>query len=89
MAAGVYVRFGAVPVSVPCAGLVPIVYVSGSLSGSVATSVIDFGVSSFVVTLCEFATGGSLTAITLIDTVAAPDRFVPSDARNVKLSGPL
>ena len=45
--------------------------------------------SSLVDTDCAVAVGGSLTAVTVIDTVAADDVAVPSDTVNVNLSEPL
>ena len=88
-AAGVYVRFGATPLSVPCVGAVTTAYVSVSPSTSVAVSVIALAVSWFVVTLCAVATGASFTGVTVSVTVATFEFSVPSFALNVKLSGPL
>ena len=42
-----------------------------------------------VVTDCASAVGASLTAVTVIETVAGFESTVPSFALNVKLSGPL
>ena len=53
-----------------------------------AASVIAFGVSSLAATDWPIATGASLTAPTVIDTVATFESTVPSLALNVKLSGP-
>ena len=47
------------------------------------------GVSSSVVSAPFTATGASLTAVTVIDTVATFESSAPSFALNVKLSGPL
>ena len=44
-AAGVYVRFGAVPLSVPCVGAVTTTYVSVSPSTSLAVRLIALAVS--------------------------------------------
>ena len=60
-----------------------------SPSTSVATSVPLAGVSSGVVSVPFTATGASLTAVTVIDTVATFESSTPSFALNVKLSGPL
>ena len=46
-------------------------------------------VSSGVVTLWSSATGASLTALTVIETVAVLLSIVPSFALKVKLSAPL
>jgi hypothetical protein len=103
LAAGVYVTLAvqldpdplgvqvAVPIvpSVPCVGAVPIANVNAPLSISVPDNVITAAVSSAVVTLCALDTGASLTAVTVIETVAAGDVKLPSLAVNVKLSGPL
>ena len=74
---------------VPCAGPVTIVNVSGEPSRSVAVSVIALAVSSSVVTAWPPATGASLTAVIVIDTVATFESRLPSFALNVKLSAPL
>src|SRR5205823_8880078 len=81
--------FGAVPVNVPCAGCVATTYVNASPSTSDPVSVIAAAVSSAVVTDCALATGASLTAVTVIDTVAAADVRAASLTVKVKLSGPL
>ena len=84
-----YVTLGAVLLSVPCAGCVATAYVNVSPSTSEPVSVIAFAVSCVVVTDCAFATGASLTAVTVIETVAAADVSAASLTVKVKLSGPL
>ena len=75
-------------VRLPCAGLLPTVYVvSGLLSASLPVTVPLTAVFSFVLTDCPLATGVTLST-TLIDTVAAVLVLVPSDAVKVKLSLP-
>ena len=49
----------------------------------------DTDLSTFVVTDCGFAMGGSLTAVTVIDMVAELLSIVPSLAIKLKLSVPL
>ena len=48
-----------------------------------------FGTSSFVLTDWSLATGGSLVAVTVMETVAILESTVPSFALKVKESGPL
>jgi len=86
---GVYVRFGATPLSVPLPGPVTTVNVRASDSGSVPVSVIGRAVSSAVETDCGVAVGASLPVVTVIDIVAAALVSVASLAVNVKLSAPL
>ena len=86
---GVYVTFGAVPLSVPFAGVLATANVSESPSASVPVSVIAFAVSSSVATVCASARGASLTAATAIDTVADEVPPWPSLTVKVKLSAPL
>ena len=62
---------------------------SASPSGSLAVSVIPRAVSSGVETDCASATGASLTAFTVIETVAAAEVSAASLAVKVKLSAPL
>jgi hypothetical protein len=103
LAAGVYVTLAVqlepnplgvqlgVPIapSVPCVGAVTTAKVKAPLSMSVPDSVITAAVSSAVVTLCALDTGTSLTAVTVIETVAAVEVRLPSLTVNVKLSAPL
>ena len=81
----------------PCDGpelIVKLRFVA-AVSTSLPVNVIAFDVSSLVVTDWEFATGASLTAVTVMDTVAlallsageAPSPV--SVTLKVKLSGPL
>jgi len=86
---GLYVTFGAVPVSVPVVGLLTMLKVSGLFSGSVPVSVIGIDTPCGVLTVFGVAVGASLTAVTLIDTVANPDVNPPAVTLNVKLSAPL
>ena len=76
-------------VSVPWAGPATTVYVRVGLSTSVATSVPVAGVSSAVVRVPSCATGASLTAVTVMETVATFESSEPSLAWKVKLSVPL
>ena len=76
-------------VAVPCAGWLDRAYVKLSPSRSIPLSVIDSATSSFAVIDWAVAEGASLTAFTVIDTVAAGDVTVPSETVKVKLSGPL
>ena len=62
---------------------------SGLFSASVPLSVSCTGVICGVVTVSGVATGASLVALTVIETVANADASVPWVTRNVKLSGPL
>jgi hypothetical protein len=48
----------------------------------------DIAESSCVLTPCEFATGASLTAVTVMSTVASAESSNPSLALKVKLSAP-
>src|SRR5207245_9605804 len=66
-ALGVYVRLAPEPLSVPLVGFVVIVYVSGSLLGSVLVSVIALATPWPVATDWLLATGGGMT---LMETVA-------------------
>ena len=66
-----------------------VVYVRGLLSMSVACNVIVLAVFLDVLTLCEVATGASLTAVTVIVTVATFESTLPSLALKVKLAMPL
>src|SRR5438445_3859614 len=87
-AAGVNVRFGAVPLNVPCAGPATMLYVSASPSTSLAIRMIGAAVSSAVDTLWPVATGAWLTWATVRLTVATFESTVLSLALNVKLSIP-
>ena len=80
---------GATPLSVPFAGCVTTVNVSGSDSGSVPLSVIGSAVSSAVDTDCAVAVGASLPGFTVMEIVAAALGSDASLAVNVKLSAPL
>ena len=51
--------------------------------------VMALAVSLSVVTDCGSAIGGSLTGVTVIETVAVLESTVPSFALKVKLSAPL
>ena len=75
------------PESVPCAGLLVTVYVSGSggLSGSEPVSVIGVGVSSGVISDWPWAVGWPTTEI---ETVAGKLVATPFSAVNWRLSGP-
>src|SRR5205823_1452665 len=89
-AAGVYVTW--VPLiadSVPFFGPATIANASGSFSTSVALSVIVTGSPAVVLALTSVATGGSLTAVTVIVTVTVVDVAVPSLALYVNESVPL
>jgi hypothetical protein len=93
-ALGVYVTF-APPVptaAVPFNGAVTAVTVNvlPSTSVSFASTLITLALLFFAtVALSATATGGSFTAVTVIDTVAAAEANAPSLTVNVKLSGPL
>ena len=82
-----YVRFGADPLSVPCAG-VPTVQLSASPSTSLPVSVMVTCVSSAVVMACALAMGASFTAVTTMVTVAGADVSVASFTVNVNESLP-
>ena len=60
-----------------------------SPSTSLPARTIFIGVSSITVTDCAEASGASLTAVIVIETVAGAEFSVPSLAVKVKLSGPL
>ena len=75
--------------NVPWVGAVPIANVNDGLSMSLAASVIVNGVSSGVVGLWAFETGGSFTGVIVRLTVATLESETPSCALNVKLSDPL
>ncbi len=77
-------RFGAVPVRLPCAGE-PAVKVSCWPSTSVPARVIGRAVSSSVVTVCAAASGVSLTGDTVMVTVAGSEVRIPSPTVKVKL----
>ena len=63
------------------------------MSGSPSTSVAGRGTSAKLssASTAEFglATGGSLTGLTVIETVATFDSLAPSLALKLKVSGPL
>ena len=81
--------------TVPWLGPVTSTAVSGLLPGSLSLartpSVVSTvsGVSSSVGAATFWATGGSLTEATVIDTVAVLESALPSLAVKVKRSGPL
>ena len=75
--------------ALPFEGLDAIAYVRLSPSGSLPDRVIDWDASSLPVTDWAVAVGASLTALTVIDMVAADEVALPSDTVNVKLSEPL
>ena len=87
--AGVYVAVAPFSVAVPFAGCDAMEKVRASPSMSVPDSVMDSGTSSSVDTVCDVAVGASLSAATVIPTVAAGDVSVPSLTVKVKLSAPL
>ena len=74
---------------VPKAGLPVTAKVRAPPSTSLAERVIVVAVSSLVETLWPLATGASLTAVTVMVTVAAGEVSVPSLTAKVKLSEPL
>src|SRR5688572_11834898 len=84
--AGVYVRTGGVPLSVPFAGGVAMANVKVSPSVSVAISVTVAEVSSGRLMVRGVATGGSFEEVMVSDTVAGADVSCPSEAVKVKLS---
>jgi hypothetical protein len=63
--------------------------VSASPSISAPASTITAAVFAAVLTVCWFARGGSLAAVTVIVTVAVFESSVPSFTLKVKLSAPL
>ena len=68
---GSYVQVSALPDRLPLAGSVTISNVRiSAVSTSVPVRVISSGVSSAVLSDCGSATGGSLTGVTVIETVA-------------------
>ena len=72
--AGVYVRSGAVPDNVPCAGA-PTEYVIGSPSGSDPDTANETAVSSTASTVAAFATGGWFAdCVTVTDTIPSAHR---------------
>ncbi len=73
----------------PWAGPVPFAYVSVSPSTSVQLTVPLTAVSSSVVIASLAHTGASLTASTVIETVASDEVEPASLALNVKLSSPF
>ena len=73
----------------PWAGPPTIENVTGLPSTSDAVRVTTRVPSSSTLTACAFATGASLTAVTVIVTAAVPSAPAASRARNVKLSVPL
>ena len=75
--------------ALPCDGFDASAYVRLLPSGSLPANVIDCAASSLPDTDCAVADGGSLTALTVIDTVAVEEVAAPSDTVNVKLSDPL
>ena len=83
------VRFGAVPLSVPCAGPVTTMNSNASFSTSEPVSTTDSAVSWFVVRCWPLTAGASLTGSTVTRTVAIFESTWPSLALNMKLSGPL
>ena len=89
-----YVTAGGVPDRVPCAGCVTTVYaviVSPSTT-SLPVRVMDFAMSSAVVTACAFATGASFTGVIVMLTVASAEvSGTASSSVTVKVneSGPL
>ncbi len=85
----VYVTVLPLKFALPFEGLDASAYVKLSPSGSLPAKVIDLAASSLVDTDCALADGASLTALTVIDTVAAEEVAVPSETVNVKLSDPL
>ncbi len=87
MLLGVYVKFGAVPDKVPLEGLVSTLYVNGLPSISDPVNVIDFAVSSLVVTLWAFATGVSFIGLIVIFNVVST-LLISSNAFTVILSSP-
>ena len=76
-------------VTVPCAGSLPLVKVSGSPSTSKPTTLPLTGVSSGVLTLVLGAVGASLTGVTVTVTVEVAVPPLPSLTVTVKLSPPL
>jgi len=88
---GVYVSLGGVPlipVNVPFAGPVTMLTVVESPSGSVAKGKISKGAFRTVESVSPNAVGGSLSGVTLTNTVAAPSK-IPLLTIKVKLSVPL
>ena len=73
----------------PCSGDSTTSKASVSKSTSAPVNVIDFAVSSSVVTVCAVATGASFTAFTVMETVATPEFTAPSFTRKVKESLPF
>ena len=80
-------RFG--PLMVPWEGPLATVNFSVSRSGSLPVSEMLTAVSSGVLTLWAVAVGGSLTGVTVIDTVAGAESEVPLFTLNVNLLKPL
>ena len=80
---------GGVPESVPCAGCEPMLKLTVSPSPSEPDKAMETAVSSLVVSVCAVATGGSFTSVTVMETEAGEEELCPSEAANVKLSGPL
>ncbi len=64
-----YVTFGAVPESAPCAGWLAIAYVRSSPSASVAVRTIATDPSSSTLTLWLFATGGVFVPASQLVTI--------------------
>ena len=85
---GVYVRFGAVPLSRPFVGAATTVYVRVFSSGSVPASVTNFATSSMTATDCATANGGSFLSCTTTATVATAESKEPSFTLKVKASTP-
>ena len=75
--------------ALPCEGADENAYVRLPPSGLLPARVIDCAASSLPDTDCAVADGVSLTALMVIDTVAAEEVAVPFDTVNVKLSVPL
>jgi hypothetical protein len=74
---------------VPWAGGVTIAKVNGVPSRSEPVSVMMTGVPSAMLTDCRLAVGVSLTAVTVIETMATSESMRPSLTLKVKLSEPL
>ena len=72
-AALVYVRVAPEPDSEPCAGCVTMTNVSGSASTSLPDKVTFVGWPEMADAVTAFATGMSLTAVTVMDTGATDD----------------